>query len=403
MITTADIPGFFAGRNSLELENYVLLHYRFETDVDPRLAAASLCSEQSTAQWSRPGSSEDLRPQFGAKVISFFPSPSGEGQGEGVYTDLTIAHPWENFGPKLPNLIAAVAGEGAFYAPHIKTIKLMDIEFPDSYLNLFEAPQLRLQKSRELFNVEGRPFFIGVVKPNLGLPPEEFAALAYESWCGGLDIAKDDEMLGDMSWSSLSVRSRLSGAARVRAEQETNTPKCYLANLSDEVDALPSLYKTVIQGGANAVMLNPICTGLSAVRSLRRISEVPIMGHFAGVAVSGRIPNFGVSSVVWTKLMRLAGCDWIGIAGFGPRMLCSDDEVMQNVRACWDPMGPIAQSLPIPGGSDTAETLPIVCQKVGSPDFGFISGRGVFGHPQGPRAGAKSLRDAWGMFVNKSQ
>lgn len=396
MITTADIPGFFAGRHSLELESYVLLHYRFETDADPRLAAASLCSEQSTAQWSRPGSAEDLRPRFGAKVISFFPSPlGGEGQGEGSVVDVTIAHPWENFGPKLPNLIAAAAGEGAFYAPLIKTIKLMDIEFPDSYLKLFEGPQFGLQGSRTLFKVEGRPFFIGVVKPNLGLPPEEFAKLAYESWCGGLDIAKDDEMLGDMTWSPLARRAALSGAARLRAEQETGTPKCYLASLSDEVDAIPSLYKAAKQGGANAVMLNPMCTGLSAVRSLRRISELPIMGHFAGVSVSGRVPNFGVASVVWTKLMRLAGCDWIGIAGFGPRMLCTDDEVMQNVRACWEPMGPIAPALPIPGGSDTAETLPTVCQKVGSIDFGFISGRGVFGHPNGPRAGAGSLRTAW--------
>lgn len=394
MITTEDIPGFFAGRNSLDLEKYVLLYYRFETDADPRLAAGSLCSEQSTAQWTRSDSTEDFRPQFGAKVVEMAIADA--------FVDVTVAHPWDNFGPKLPNLIAAVAGEGAFYAPYIKTIKLLDIEFPSSYLKLFEGPQFGLQGSRDLFNVHDRPFFIGVVKPNLGLPPDEFAGLAYESWCGGLDVAKDDEMLGDMAWSPLSVRAKLSGAARMRAEQETGTPKCYLANLSDEVDALPSLYKTARQGGANAMMLNPICTGLSAVRSLRRISDVPIMGHFAGVAVSGRVSNFGVASVVWTKLMRLAGCDWIGIAGFGPRMLSSDDEVMQNVRACWAPMGTISPALPIPGGSDTAETLPMVCAKVGSPDFGFISGRGVFGHPQGPRAGAQSLVNAWQSTATSS-
>lgn len=393
MITTADIPGFFAGRNSLDLEKYVLLHYRFETDADSRLAAASLCSEQSTAQWQRPGSSEDLRPQFGAKVVEMAITDA--------HVDVTIAHPWDNFGPKLPNLIAAVAGEGAFYAPHIKTIKLMDIEFPDSYLKLFEGPQFGLQGSRELFNVHGRPFFIGVVKPNLGLPPTQFAELAYESWMGGLDIAKDDEMLGDMTWSPLAERARAAGAARRRAEADMGKPKCYLACISDEVFDLPSLYKTAIEGGANAVMINPICTGISAARQLRRISEVPVMGHFAGVAVSGRVPNFGVASVVWTKLMRLAGCDWIGIAGFGPRMLCTDDEVMQNVRACWEPMGNILPALPIPGGSDTAETLPTVCQKVGSVDFGFISGRGVFAHPQGPRVGAASLRTAWEKIAQK--
>ena len=34
-------------------------------------------------------------------------------------------------------------------------------------------------------------------------------------------------------------------------------------------------------------------------------------------------------------------------------------------------------------------------RKVGSVDFGFVPGRGVFGHPMGPKAGAASIRQAW--------
>ncbi len=34
-------------------------------------------------------------------------------------------------------------------------------------------------------------------------------------------------------------------------------------------------------------------------------------------------------------------------------------------------------------------------RKVGSVDFGFVPGRGVFGHPMGPRGGAASIRQAW--------
>jgi ribulose-bisphosphate carboxylase large chain len=36
---------------------------------------------------------------------------------------------------------------------------------------------------------------------------------------------------------------------------------------------------------------------------------------------------------------------------------------------------------------------------VGSADFGFVPGRGVFGHPMGPAAGAASLRQAWDAIV----
>ena len=42
---------FFADRANLELEDYVLLDYCFESVIDPEKAAAHLCQEQSTAQW----------------------------------------------------------------------------------------------------------------------------------------------------------------------------------------------------------------------------------------------------------------------------------------------------------------------------------------------------------------
>ena len=50
---------------------------------------------------------------------------------------------------------------------------------------------------RKILNAHGRPIYLGVVKPNVGLPPKDFAAIAYEAWAGGLDAAKDDEMLAD--------------------------------------------------------------------------------------------------------------------------------------------------------------------------------------------------------------
>ena len=119
------------------------------------------------------------------------------------------------------------------------------------------------------------------------------------------------------------------------------------------------------------------------------------MSHFTGTASFSRLPDFGISSLVATKIQRLAGADMIGLAGFGERMKCPDAEVKENIRACLEPFGPIAPALPIPGGSDWAGTLHQVFGKIGHGDFGFISGRGVFGHPKGPTEGAKSLHEAW--------
>jgi ribulose-bisphosphate carboxylase large chain len=238
-------------------------------------------------------------------------------------------------------------------------------------------------------------FFFGVIKPNIGLPPEAFAEAGYRGWVGGLDVAKDDEMLADMAWCSLERRSALLGAARRQAEVETGQSKIYLANITDEVDRLCDLHDIAVGNGANAVLVNAMPLGLSAVRMLRRHARVPLIAHFPFTAAFSRLPHYGVHSRVITKLQRLAGCDAIIMPGFGSRMMTPEAEVVDNVAACLAEMGPIKRSLPVPGGSDWAGTLDRVYRKVGSVDFGFVPGRGVFGHPLGPDAGAASIRQAW--------
>ena len=125
------------------------------------------------------------------------------------------------------------------------------------------------------------------------------------------------------------------------------------------------------------------------------------MSHFTGMALYDRVPFFGMDGVVTTKLQRLLGADIIGLPGFGDRMQTTDDQVLKNIKACLEDMGNIKPSLPIPGGSDWAGTLPKLFEKIGHTDFGFIAGRGVFNHPDGPEGGAKSLHEAWEAISKK--
>lgn len=392
MIDPKDIPGFFADASTLNPEDYIRIDYTFETSAPPKEAIAALCAEQSTAQWKRDDRIEDLRPRFGAKATRFeIRSQSGEKSTVSV----TVAHPIVNFGPRIPNLLSAIAGEGPLYCPGIHTIRITDLHLPNSFIRQFEGPQFGLEGVRKILNVYGRPIFIGVVKPNIGLPPKDFAELAFESWMGGLDIAKDDEMLAECDYSSIADRMKLAGAARAQAESETGTPKMLVANITDEVDLIETRYREARDNGANTVMVNGMFAGLSSLRALRKKSELPVMGHFTGMALYDRIPNFGIEGVVLIKLQRLAGCDLIVMPGFGPRMHQTDETVLKNVKACLEPMGSLKPALPVPGGSDSAKTLPKIFEKIGHPDFGFIAGRGVFGYPGGPRAGAASLHEAW--------
>jgi ribulose-bisphosphate carboxylase large chain len=403
-MTKDDIAGFFAARADLDMNDYIELDFTFECAGDPREAAAHLASEQSTAQWRRVGVDEDFRPRFAAKVIELEATPQPDGfsiavecavKGEVHACRATIAHPHGNFGPRIPNLLSAVLGEGVFFAPGIPLIRLQDIRFPASYLAAFEGPQFGLKGLRERLKAFDRPIFFGVIKPNIGLPAEPFAELGYQSWLGGLDIAKDDEMLADIPWCPLKERAAALGAARRKAEQETGEPKIYLANITDEVDRLIELHNVAVEAGANALLVNAMPVGLSGVRMLRRHAEVPLIAHFPFLAAFSRLAGYGVHPRVFTKLQRLAGFDVVIMPGFGPRMMTPEAEVMACVTACLEPMGPIKPSLPVPGGSDSAATLEGVFRKIGSADFGFVPGRGVFGHPMGPRGGAASIRQAW--------
>lgn len=404
-----DRAGFFVAADDLDADAHLLLDYTFECSGDPDIAAAHLCSEQSTAQWQRVGIDEDFRPRFAAKVVDLEVTavraaascPTEPPLGGPVSCcRVRVAHPHANFGPRIPNLLSAVLGEGAFFAPGIPVIKLTDILFPESYLAAFAGPQFGLAGLRERWGIHERPFFFGVIKPNIGLAPEPFAALAEEAWLGGLDIAKDDEMLGDPDWSPLAERAALLGAARARAERQTGEAKVYLANITDEVDRLVALHDTVVAAGADAVMVNALPVGLSAVRMLRGHARVPLVAHFPFIAAASRIPQFGVHTRVLTRLQRLAGFDVIIMPGFGERMMNTADEVRANIAACIEPMGPIRPSLPVPGGSDSAATLERVFRQVGHHDFGFVPGRGVFSHPMGPRGGAASLRQAWRVLAS---
>lgn len=390
MLTDFDIAAFFAEWHQLPHDDYLRFVYDFVPTIDPRKAAAGLCAEQSTAMWRRSRVQEDLRAAHGAKVVELAPLDTAATRWR-----MVVAHPHRNFGPRLPNMLVAAAGEGTFYAPGITTIKLIDIQFPDTYLAHFEGPQFGLVGVRDRLHIHDRPLFVGVVKPNLGLSPAAFADVAYEGWCGGLDMCKDDEMQADTAWSPLVERVRAVTRARTRAEAETGARKVFIANITDEADRLPTHCRDVTAAGASMVMINPMWTGMSAVRTLRAISEVPLMGHFAGIAAAAHQPQFGISSAVFTTLMRIAGADLIVIAGFGERMQTPDEEIRANIAACLDPLGSIVPAFPVPGGSTTVATVRDMAERIGHTDFAFIAGRGIFAHPDGPRVGARTFCAAW--------
>ena len=61
----------------------------------------------------------------------------------------------------------------------------------------YPGPRFGVAGTRRLAGVEGRPLIGTIIKPSVGLGPEETAALVDELCRAGIDFIKDDELQSD--------------------------------------------------------------------------------------------------------------------------------------------------------------------------------------------------------------
>ncbi len=401
-------------------EDYIIATYYLETPMDIYKAANAFAAEQSTGTWQRVGyETDDLREKHGIKVIGVYPVPvdvkeahlpSGtnmkefvnEKGGEIKYNAavLRMAFPHINFGPKIPNLLTAVAGNlyemGAFTA-----IRLMDLEFPKSYLKYFTGPKFGIKGCRKILGVYGRPFVGAIIKPCVGLSAHQLAELAYQGARGGLDFIKDDELIADTAYNSIKERVKNVMKALSKADEEKGEKTMYAFNITDRMDRIKELHDIVVDNGGNCVMINAATAGLEAMRELAEYTEVPIHCHRDFAPMWSRSPYIGISFSALTKLFRLSGADQIHCGAIQGKLYETDEEVLSNMRACTFEFKNIKSAVPVSSGGQWAGKSPVNARKIGHYDFIHLSGGGIYAHPDGAEAGAKSVRQAWDAVIKE--
>ena len=93
---------------------------------------------------------------------------------------MVLSFPLENMGPSLPNLLATVAGN-LFELREFSGLKLIDLDLPPAFAEAYPGPQFGVEGTRRLAGVEGRPIIGTIIKPSVGLSPEETAALVRDA------------------------------------------------------------------------------------------------------------------------------------------------------------------------------------------------------------------------------
>jgi ribulose-bisphosphate carboxylase large chain len=396
--------------------NTIQARYWIETAFPLQDAAEMMAGEQSTGTFIKvPGETEELRERFAARVeqitelgVADRPSLPGSGMPKGGSAavrrtaEVTLSWPLHNLGPSLPNLLATVAGN-LFELKPFSGLKLLDLTLPPAFLSRYQGPQFGVAGTRRFTGVERRPLIGTIIKPSVGMSPEDTAAQVRTLVEAGIDFIKDDELQSD--GPHCPFEQRATAVLRVVREHAERTGKMtmYAANITGDLDQMLARHDHVLAQGGTCIMTSLNSIGLPAMKVLRAHSQLCIHGHRNGWGIYGRSPAIGMSFIAYQKLWRLAGIDHTHVNGLKNKFCEPDESVIQSARACLTPMFPApyagCEIMPVFSSGQSAHQAADTYRELGSTDLIFAAGGGILAHPFGPAAGVRSLQQAWEAAV----
>ena len=312
-----------------------------------------------------------------------------------------IAYPLDLFElNSIPQFLSSVGGN-IFSMKMVKNLRLLDVSFPAKYVKSYLGPAFGMTGIRKILGNKNKLILGSIIKPKVGLNPDEQAELSYKIWKNGIDLVKDDENLTSLSFNNFEERVTKVLKMLKRVEKETGKVKFYSANVTAPPDIMIERAKFVKKMGGRVAMVDIISTGLDNVQYLRKQNLGLILhGHRAGHSTFSRNPRHGISMLVVAKMSRLAGIDQLHTGTVVGKMEGSKSEVSQInnfLTAKWFDKKPI---LPIASGGLHPGLLPGVVEALGT-DLIVNFGAGVHGHKWGSEAGALACSQAAEAIAKK--
>ncbi|MBD2705151.1 ribulose-bisphosphate carboxylase large subunit family protein [Spirosoma sp. BT702] len=383
--------------------------YYIETPFSPESAAAVLAGEQSSGTFvAVPGETEELKNRFAARVDSVIylgtvsePAIPGAVSASEQYHRARVTVSWsvENFGYNLPVLISTLQGN-LYEIRQFTGLKLLDIELPDSYADHYKGPEFGIAGCRELTSVQERPLIGTIIKPSIGLTPEQTADLVKTLAEAGIDFVKDDELMGSTANSPFDKRVDAVMNVINRHADKTGKKVMYAFNISGEIDEMLRRYEKVVNSGGTCAMVSLNSVGMSATKKICDQRALAIHGHRNGWGMMTRHPLLGIEFPAYQKLWRLAGVDQIHVNGIQNKFWESDDSVVQSIEACLKPMFGGYSVLPVVSSGQWGGQAFETYRRTKTVDLLYMAGGGILAHPMGPSAGVTALQQAWKAAVD---
>lgn len=391
-------PNAFALADDQFTNDAVLATYYLELDhqVDIIEKAASFAVGQTIGTWTEvPGVTPTMRRRHMGRVTNVLSSPPVDLSTqvpERVGYFVQVALPAINFGPQFPQLLTTLLGNDASTSIQAK---LVDLQMPTTVSSQFAGPRFGIEGVRGLVGVESRPLVLNMIKPCTGLTPAQGAQIFYETALGGVDLIKDDELLGNTEFSPVVERVRAYLAAADRAAQITGKHTVYVPNITDRPERLLETAQAAVEAGAQAVMVSFAVVGYGMLEALADAVGVPILAHYAGAGVfyEGGATSGVSSRLVLGTLPRLAGADMMMLntpyGGYPMRR----SSYMLTAHQLALPHPGLKPTMPMVGGKVHPGLVQTFLSELG-PDIVLSPGGAIQGHPLGAAAGGRAMFQA---------
>lgn len=371
-----------------------------------------IAGEQSSGTFiSLPGESAELKERSRARVVSIDALPSVNSASlhseyldrrnpSGTYYrgEVTIAFPTANIGTNIPALLTTIAGN-LFEIGEVTGLRILDLDLPERYASGYLGPQFGIEGTRALCGVHDRPIIGTIIKPSIGLTPEQTASVVDELCAGGIEFLKDDELLIDPTYASFDARLNAVMPILHKHADRLGRMPMYAINISGSVDEMLRRQDAVMEAGGTCVMLCLNWIGHSAVEHIRKHAQLPIHGHRNGWGAFTRCPQLGFSFDAYQKVWRLAGIDHLHVNGIQSKFWEPDDSVISSALSCLAPFAGMQPLLPVFSSGQWAAQAPVLFNKLKSVDLMHLAGGGIIGHPLGIEAGVQSMREGWEAAV----
>ena len=388
-----DATIFVQSLDSIDRDKYLIATYYIEDSpgsefIDHFAQLQRLVLEGSTGSWARVDEeTEEVRETLAGRLVGYYEIPAEAGTKKAV---IQIAYPtaaWDR-NPNIPMMLLGPMGNCFIFS---KAFRVLDVAFPPTISKFFSGPKFGVPGVRDYLGVHDRPLVLHIIKPKMGMTPEQTAEQCYKTALGGVDLIKDDEMAGDIFNCTFEARMEAVIKALEKAERETGKKVIYLTSVTDSMEHLKERARWAARNGGRGLLFT-YSGGLAALDALASDPEVniPILLHVSHML--GLLPS--VSFTALAKLGRVAGADiMLAPSYWSSYQVASLEECLRTVYGMQQYLPGIKPTFPMPGGGLHPGLVPLVVQEYGI-DIILGAGGGLLGHPQGYTAGAQAMRQA---------